>query len=255
MSKGNSYSDVAVYLPTEDAWIKGIMPEEQQFIWAHEFYEMRYIYFPGELAGHHPIWINQEFLRKAKWEDGLLSVGDAAFSSLYVDAMYLDVAVLKRIIALAREGLPLTMKQIPAQAGSIQDAEWDPLLDELQKLSNVSMEFEAQSAPLVQAKNMPAYWARETEQSLYLFFAHPQCRQIKFPMEYGQSFSEKTRYLPVVITYQGERYEVELIFPPNQSLMYEISGGQIKQLDISLQTKTPEIRERPADFVAPWLVN
>ena len=75
MSQGKTYSDVAVYLPTEDAWIKGIMPKEQQFIWAHEYYEMRYIYFPDEVAGHHPIWINYEFLKKAIWDNGLCGFG------------------------------------------------------------------------------------------------------------------------------------------------------------------------------------
>ncbi len=254
MSTGKTYSDVAVYLPTEDAWIKGIMPKEQQFIWAHEYYEMRYIYFPEEVAGHHPIWINYEFLSKAIWENGLLKVGDAYFHSLYVDAWHLDLLVLERITELAIEGLPVTLKRTPVQAGTIQNDEWNLLLKKLQQLPNVKSEFIAQIAPLVNTENIPAYWARETDQSLFIFFAHPNCKNIKFPMEYGQSFSDEIVKIPVSINYHDKSYKIDLLFSPNQSLMYEIKNGQIEKVDISLNTKTPLVKERPKDFEAPWLV-
>jgi hypothetical protein len=254
MGKGKTYSDVAVYLPTEDAWIKGIMPKEQQFIWAHEFYEMRYIYFPDEVTGHHPIWINYLFLARAKWENDLLKVGDANFRSLYVDARHLDISVLKRITELAEAGLPVTLKQSPIEAGTVQHAEWELLMENLQQLPNVTSEFTAQTAPLVNAENIPAYWARETDQSLYIFFAHPMCKNIKFPLEYGQSYSDEIVKIPISIHYNDKTYKIDLVFPPNQSLLYEIINGQIHEVDISFHTKNPLVKDRPRDFEAPWLI-
>lgn len=254
MNKGNSYSDVAVYLPTEDAWIKGVMPKDKQFIWAKEFYEMRYIYFPEELRGHHPVWINYEFLSKAKWENGCLKVGDATFNSLYVDARYLDVKVLKIINKLAQEGLPVTLKQTPSLAGTLNGEDWMTTLKELDQNENVSNSFKSNLPPLVNSKNIPPFWARETKESLYLFFANPNSRSLKFPITYGQSFSDENIVMPLDINYKGKKYKLELSFEANQSLMYEIKNGEINQIDISLKVKSPKIKSLPEDFVAPWLV-
>ena len=254
MQRGSSYSDVAVYLPTEDAWISGVMPREKQFIWAREYYEMRYVYFPEELAGHHPIWINGEFLQKAVWEESTLKVGDARFSSLYVDAEYLDLEVLKRITELASRGLPVTMKQRPRQAGRAQSNAWKGMIGRLMELPNVASEFRAQGLPLVESEQALSYWARESDRSLFLFFSHPDSRNLKFPLEYGQSFSDEIRKVPVVINYQGRSYQAALEFLPNQSLLFELKDGNIRQVDISLEVKTPQFLERPADFESPWLV-
>lgn len=254
LQQGNTYSQVAVYLPTEDAWIKGIMPKEKQFIWAKEYYEMRYVYFPEEVAGHHPIWINSEFLNKAIWEDGLLQVGDAAFQSLYVDATYLDAAVLQRLATLAQQGLPITLKQAPAQAGTAQDSTWATTLQQLQALPNVTPDFNPPQAPLITAPNSPPYWARETDTSLLLFFAHPQCRGLTFPLEYGQSYTDSTITIPITIHYQNKTHRLELSFAPNQSLAFEIKDGQINSIDIGFQPKTPVVKARPEGFEARWLV-
>jgi hypothetical protein len=254
MRQGKSYSDVAVYLPTEDAWINGIMPKEKQFIWAKEYYEMRYVYFPQEVAGYHPIWINSEFLNKAVWEDGFLSVGDAKFSSLYVDAQYLDYQVLKRITKLASAGLPVTLKRFPIEAGTIQHNDWDTMLNQLQNLANVKTSFSPQTAPLVESDTALLYWARQKNETLYLFFAHPKSKGLKFPLSYGQSFSSDTIKIPVTLNYRDKAYPLNLTFYPYQSLMYKIENGAIEQVDISYTPKIPVVKKLADNFVAPWLV-
>lgn len=131
---------------------------------------MRYVYFPEELNGFRPVWINGEFLSEAEWDHGELRVGDALFSSLYVDAEYLDLSVLNRVKKLARQGLPVTLKQRPWQAGTEQDVEWEVMIDSLYKLPNVGSEFMAQKPALVESEHLLSYWARESDQSLFLFF-------------------------------------------------------------------------------------
>ena len=254
MKHGKSYSDVAVYLPTEDAWTKGIMPKEKQFIWAWGFYEMRYVYFPEELAGHHPIWINQEFLEKGVFEDNVLKIGDACFGSLYIDAAYLDYEAIQRITELAQQGLPITLKQIPMEPGTIKHKRWNMLIKTLRGLPNVSPEFTQQRAPLVEGDNLPSFWAREKDNTLYIFFANPKSKNIVFPIEYGQSFYNETIEITVAVNYKEKKYEISLQFEPYNSLMYKIEDENIKQIDISFKPKTPLVRKHTSDSEAPWLV-
>lgn len=58
-----------------------------------------------------PLWINGEFLRKAKFQDGRLQVGDLSFAALYLDVQYMDRATLERVVELAEQGLPVCLKR------------------------------------------------------------------------------------------------------------------------------------------------
>jgi hypothetical protein len=254
MKQGRSYSDVAVYLPTEDAWIKGILPKDKQFIWAWGYYEMRYTYFPAEVAGHHPIWINQEFLTKGVFESGVFRVGDARFRSLYIDVEFLDYEVLRRIRTLAEQGLSITLKRPPREAGTIKHGDWGVLLNTINGLSNVSAEFSPKRPALIEGTDIPTYWARMTDEALYIFFAHPRTEKLTFPLAYGHSFTDATMELPVIVNYEGERHATVLQFEPYSSLLYKIEKGTMTRLDIDYVPKTPVIKARSSGYEAPWLV-
>jgi len=254
MKKGRTYSDIAVYIPTEDAWTRGIMPAEKQFIWAWGYYEMRYVYFPKELRPYHPVWINREFLEKGKVHDGTLFVGGASFNSLYVDVEYLDPASLDRIEELAGQGLAVYLINEPSEAGAVKHKEWETNMKSLLSLPNVKRSFDPVSDPLVKGDNLPPYWAREEQNELYIYFANPKSRGLKFPVDYGQSFCETSTILPVQINYADNSFELELVFEPYQSLLYHIKGDTIEQIDIEFIPETPVIRERPEGYTAPWLV-
>ncbi len=89
MKRGNSYSDVAVYLPTEDAWVNGTMPKEKQFTpqsppllkgdalppyWAREKNHSLYIFFANPKSGRltFPVGYGQSFSDKLKTVDVVL---------------------------------------------------------------------------------------------------------------------------------------------------------------------------------------
>ncbi len=119
MKKGKTYSDVAVYLPTEDAWRTGKMPKEKQCIWSWGTCEMRYRDFPKETRGHLPLWINGKYLEKGSLnEHGKLEVGNAIFNSLYVNAEDLSPKNLERIADLVSKGFPITLKKRAKTAGT-----------------------------------------------------------------------------------------------------------------------------------------
>lgn len=113
MRKGKTYSDAAVYLPLEDAWVAGEYPKELQMKWSWGAYELRYVHTPKELQGYQPLWINHYYLERGKLKDHRLHCGDALFSALYIDVDYLDSEALDTILDLARKGFPICLKKQP----------------------------------------------------------------------------------------------------------------------------------------------
>lgn len=254
MKKGVTYSDIAVYLPVEDAWIAGRMPEEKQFIWAWGWYEMRYVYFPDELAGYNPSWINTEFLKKAHFKNGILKAGDAMFRALYVDAEYLDYEAVRRMAELAGQGLTIILKQEPGEAGAILHDDYSQMVDKLKRLENVVEKLPDDFVPFISGNSVPRHWCRKDGKTLYIFLPNPKAVRLKFPMEYGQSLENETRKMTVTINYAGKSIDTDLVFEPYQSLLLKIENGRTENIDISFIPKTPAVRKRPEGYEAPWLV-
>ncbi len=255
MKKGHTYSDIAVYLPTEDSWIKGIMPKGEQFIWAWGYYEMRYVYFPEELSGHNPVWINYEFLKKAKVINNKLKIGDVEVSYLYVNAKYLDIRVIERLVELAEDGLKVILKQKPENPSA------DPTIKDYQLKQdlltanmNVNKELPKKMIPFLQGEIIPVHWVRKDGDALYIYYPNPKSKRLKFPLEYGQSLNGKNETISVNINYHEKSYSQVLKFEPYQSLLYRLENGKLEQIDIKFVPKTPTVIKRPDGYEAPWLV-
>jgi len=143
MKRGRVYASVAVYLPTEDAWMTSENLYSTDPTWDHWYpaYAMNYTQPPPELKGWRPLWINQDFLKQGKLEGGVLRVGEQAFSALYLDVHYLENHALDTILALARAGLPVCLKRLPHQPGRTKSPTFEARVRELQALPNVSADF------------------------------------------------------------------------------------------------------------------
>ena len=254
MKKGITYSDIAVYLPTEDSWTAGLMPKEKQFIWAWGYYEMRYVYFPDELAGYNPTWINREFLEKAIVNNGVLKVGNAQYKALYVKAEYLDYKTLKQLTKLTDAGLTIILKNEPKEPGAILHPDYSTLVDKLKKSKNVTAEIPKNIEPLISGTNVPHHWCRMDGETLYIFFPNPKADRIKFPLEYGQALETETKNIDIELDFAGNKNKLKLIFQPYQSLMYKIKNGKIETINIEFIPKTPVVKKRPDNYEAPWLV-
>lgn len=255
MRKGTTYSDIAVYLPTEDAWCAGVMPGEDQFIWAWGHYEMRYVYFPEELKGYNPVWINGEFLDKAVVENGLLKAGDGLFKALYVDSHYIDYKVLKRLMSLAGDGLKVILRQMPGEPGTILHTDYSEIAEGLKDLENVSSGMPDNLGPFIRGTDLVPHWCRKDGDILYVFFSNPGSERIRFPLEYGQSLNSDTIRMKCVINWNANEIEMNLVFDPYQSLLYKIENGEAEKIDIEFIPKKPVVKKRPAGYEAPWLVN
>ncbi|MEI6142604.1 MAG: glycosyl hydrolase [Mariniphaga sp.] len=243
MRFGKPYSEVAVYLPLEDAWIAGELPKELQLPWAWGTYELRYTDFNKELDGYHPLWINNHFLEKSKFKNGTLSVNDISFKMLYIEVDYMDVEALKSIVNLAEKGLPICLKKKPSQAGYKKSSDFNILLEKLVKFPNVSDQLNKSinTAPLVKGENLPEFWCRTDGKSAKIFFANPLSKKMTYPMKYGMALQDSVIERPVVVNFNGKSTPVLLKFEPYQSVLLDIDGsGNFKFEDITFIPKTPE---------------
>ena len=248
MQKGRTYTDVAVYIPYEDGVMKGPYPPEQQRVWVWGEYELRYVYPPEETEGYHPMWINRHFLEEAKFQNGKLIVGDAQFSSFYVDVEYMDVRALKKVLAFAKEGLPVCLKRLPKQSGFMKLPEYERMLNELAALRNVSQKFEqvVQHPPLIQGDSLPEYWCRvEKDGTHYLFLAQPFSKDLKYPVYSGQSLMKQSVFRELTLCINGKTIRQKFEFKPYQSLMLKITAdGEMDFVDITFIPKDPIVRPR-----------
>jgi len=240
MKQGRTYSDVAVYLPIEDQWMKGELPEELKKPSAKFHWELHYLQPPAELYGYQPLWVSEQFLSRAKFDSGLLRCGEAGFTSLYVDCEWLDSSALSEILRLARAGLPVCLKRLPASPGRDAKGErrtaFGGLLRELASLPNVSDEWQrvTKKPPLVSGEDAPDFWCRVVGKELLLFFGHPKSRGLVYPMRYGQASEAGPEQRRVRLNIGGKTRDLELRFKPNQSILLRISRtGAVEPLDIT----------------------
>lgn len=248
MQRGKTYSDVAVYIPYEDGVMKGAYPPEKQRVWVWGEYELRYIQPPEEIAGYHPLWINRHFLMQAEFKKGKLLVGDAAFSTLYVDVEYMDVRALRRILELAKEGLPVCLKTLPKHPGHIKTGSFDSMLNELLSLRNVSNDLNAviHHPPLIQGDSIPDYWCRVEEDGTHLLFlAQPLSADLVYPLYSGQSLMKQSVYRKLEFTMAGKTITQDVEFKPYQSVVLKLTAkGKVEQIDITFIPKEPVVRPR-----------
>lgn len=243
MQFGRAYSDIAVYLPLEDSWIDGILPEELQLPWAWGAYELRYEYFSPELAGYHPLWINADFLSQGKIVDNKLLVNGLTFKALYLDVQHLDIETLEVILTLAGQGLSVCLKHKPDQAGHLKNDRFQQLTDQLTSLPNVSQHFNQliTHKPLLEGETLPEFWCRTDGESAIIFLANPLFKGLKYPLDYGLSYQDSTISQQVSINFNGISREIDLRFEPYQSLLLKMDNkGEIEFLDITFVPKTPE---------------
>ncbi len=248
LQKGKTYSDVAVYIPYEDGVMKGAYPPERQRVWVWGEYELRYVYPADELEGYHPLWINRHFLDQADFVNDKLVVGDAQFSTLYIDVEYMDVRALRRVLQLAKKGLPVCLKRSPQQPGKIKSEDYANLLNELTSLKNVTQDFKQviNHPPLIQGDSIPEYWCRVgNDGTHYLFLAQWHSKDLQYPVYSGQSFMNQSVFRELTLHVNGKTIKQNFEFKPYQSLMLKISpSGKFEYMDITFIPKDPIIRPR-----------
>jgi hypothetical protein len=224
MRQGKPYTDIAVYIPQEDAWIAGELPKDKQLPWAWGEYEMRYTEFHEELTGYQPSWVNKSFLEQGLVQDGELLINGLKFNLLYVDVNYMDIEALKRVKDLADQGFSICLKKLPKQAGFMKDPVFQRHVDALSKLPNVSNKIADLNIPkpLMLGEDIPEFRCRVVGDEMLIFISHPLAADLTYPLSYGQSFMDSTFTEPIQINTRDGEKAVQLVFEPYQSLLLSI---------------------------------
>ena len=254
MKKGQTLSDIAVWLPTEDSWMAGKLSKNQQFIWAWGAYEMRYVYLPDELKAYNPSWINYEFLKKGTLLKGVFRCGNGAFRAIYIGSKYLDYKVVERLEELSSQGLPIILKRTPVEPGSIIHPDYQDLIDKIKASRSEITNIPGDIEPFISGSEIPTHWTRIDKHTLYVFFPNPKSSHLKFPLGYGQSLDSLTLERKIKVSFLDRNYSLDLSFKPNQSLLYKLDNGTAEKIDIEFIPETPVVKLRPQNYKAPWLV-
>ena len=241
LRRGRAESRLAVYLPNEDNRMLGLIPDEERTPGAVHRWEMRHVAVPREVEGFAPLWISGPFLARAGVADGRLLIGDCAFSGLLVDVDWLEADALAEILRLARTGLPIILPRAPQAPGRRPASDFRPMLDDLRRLPNVFANLvDSGLTPLVAGHDLPPFWARRSSGGLDLFFAHPEAREVKYPMGYGQSGRQESTTRRIAVDFDGRSWDVELEFPPCQSRFVRISRDEgVRLLDVEYHPRRP----------------
>ena len=249
MRRGRNYTDVAVYMPLEDAWMGGAYPPEvnEQMKWLWGQYEMRFIQTPEALKGRQPMWVNEHFLRDAQYTDGVLHCGATTFNSLYSEVEYMELSALHTLVRLAGEGLPVCLARLPKEPGKVKhEEEYRAAIDKLLSLPTVSRQsadgrptdgrdFAVASGvlPLIEGENLPDFWVREDGDDYYVFVANPMTQTIRYPLEYEYAFTDKGSEREITVNHHGKSERLTLQFHPNESLLLHISPAGTDFIDLN----------------------
>jgi len=230
LRRGRVYSDIALYLPLEDSWIAGEYPDSLQMPWSWGAYELRYLKVPEELKGYQPLWINREFLESARVENRKMIIGELEFEGLYVDVQYLDIETMTVIAKLKRQGLPVYIQRTPQRAGKYSNGE--NISELIPSAENTLTE---EITPLIEGQIIPEFWARHEGDTLWLFFSNPKAWNLQYPLEYRQSGNSSTQKVSVTINWKGKSMPVDLLFEPNQSLLFQIYHNEVKRIGMDFK--------------------
>ncbi|MBN2620234.1 hypothetical protein JXB22_04005 [candidate division WOR-3 bacterium] len=242
MRAGQTYTDIAVYLPREDNWMRGEVPEDKKRPSARYCWEMQHERMPEETRPFHPLWINRHALYSARCEGGMVLGQAVRFRCLYVNTEWLDQDTLEAILRLARQGLPVCMKQRSKQPGRHQDEHYQKTMTDLFSCETVRMELAEVIAhqPFLMAGQPLEYWCRKHDDEVILFIAHPLTTAVSYPMEYGQSLCAEAKEIPITLNVNGHRIDTTLVFKPYQSLCVRLSaGGTVTYEDIVYEPPVP----------------
>ena len=236
MQRGVSRSDLAIYLPLDDMWMQGELPETVKKPSARYCWEMHTVKIPVDLKGYNPFWVSGSFLKESVFRDGWLECGKTRFKALYIDAAWLDKETLSHVLRLARQGLPVCLKQQPAQPGKTKTPSFERDLKELMSLKNVHADLEQMVflKPLVDGEDLPDFWYRQDGSDHYFFFAHPRTRGLTYPMDHGRYRTAGHEVRDVSINIDGRTYDVKLEFKPGASRILKCNASTAGFIDINI---------------------
>jgi hypothetical protein len=260
MRKGVNYSDIAVYLPLEDNWMRGELPTEQQYIWAWGYYELRDVAFPKELKPYRPMWVNEQSIREAVLTDSgiVFSKHSTPCKALCIASEYLDGRMHELIVQCAKKGFPIFIKSNYNVLYHYTEAtELSNIKTLSKKFRNVHIGWDSLSTlvPVLSGAIDFDFWIREDQGTKYIFCAQPKAKDLAFPIEYGQAFidSSDIKQREIVVHHNQQDVKIALTFNPYQSILLKVKAdGTYDVEDIIFEPKVPTVIVRDKAEKVKW---
>ena len=244
LRRGKPYYHIAQYLPTEDAWVKGEMPIDSQFIWAWGHYEMRYVYPLGGINHRDVLWVNTTALRQAAVDTGgATCFGGSCVEALVVSSQCVSEATRSAIEHLTAEGARVLITEPAHFPGT--DSLAIPGLAYGSGLGG--------RAVVRDRSELSPYTLRVDGDTLLLFVVPAEAERIEFPMRLGQA-SGATAFVNTVVYWEGAEIPVTAYGKPGQSLLFEIYDGVAVPVDIGYVPPPPDTVATELPEERPWLV-
>lgn len=233
LKAGQTYTDIAVYLPLEDVRMQHLLPDEQQTPAGTYYWELQDTARPQHLLGYHPLWVSAGTLQDASVEGKRIRCGSATFRLLVVDVEWLDREALSTLTRLADLGASICLSSRPRCPGYKPSATFDRDLTRLLSNSSVSTDFNVlnRCPPLMAGPEAPEFWCRTVGDGYHIFLAHPDTRRIKYPMPYEGFRSTEVIDRSIALNIGGKSRKMILSFRPHQSILLEVSqAGNVKEI-------------------------
>lgn len=234
LSKGQTYSNMAILLPLEDQWMKDQLPEHLKKPSSNYWWELQELEMPQHLMQNRPLWFSPHWLEELRYEQATLLYRDKPVGTLYCDSEWMLLSSLKTLVKLAKKGAPIIFARLPKEPGKIKHGEYALYLHQLEKMRLATLQ---QVRPVLCSNNELDYWCRKDGDTYYLFISHPLMRDLKYPLPY--EYAKRVTDVFAQATFYTERqsYSLDLEFKEHGSLLFKISDKSKRVRKIPLPTQ------------------
>jgi len=187
------------------------------------------LHIDEQLMPYRPLWFSSTWLKEVRFANGKLIYKDRDIGALYCDSKWMLFSSVQKLAALMESGAPIIFNRWPTEPGKIQHPDYKQLIERMQDLAVHSL---YDIRPVVTASEPLDYWCRKDGDILYLFFAHPQMRKLRYPLLYGYAKSMKEQVVNAIVYAPNGNIFLELNFDKHESLLFEIdeSNRVVKQI-------------------------
>ncbi len=234
MSRGETYSRLAVYFPLEDQWKKDRLPEELRKPSSNFYWELQEVHMDDDLLKYRPLWFSKEWLEELEYEKPFFTYRNRSFEGFLVDSEWMTLVSVRELARLRRQGAPVIFKRWPKEPGMVKHDEYQILINEMRQQEQAKL---TDIRPILESDQILDFWCRKDGEDYYLFIAHPKARKLRYPLEYG--YSEKVQAVNVEARFYAKKGELPFVldFQEKRSLVVRIgrrealeSGGRFQIL-------------------------
>ncbi|NBK26331.1 MAG: hypothetical protein EOM68_30510, partial [Spirochaetia bacterium] len=139
MSRGETYSRLAVYFPLEDQWMRGRLPQALRKPSSNFHWELQEVHMDDDLLKYRPLWFSKEWLEELEYEKPLFKYRTRSFEGFLVDSEWMLLDSLRALASLRRQGAPVIFKRWPKEPGVIKHEEYQIRINEMQQQQQIEL--------------------------------------------------------------------------------------------------------------------